>query len=108
MEKIASNPQSENDHYLSVDFIESESEQDSADPETEEGKLAQVPWHEEFKFQDDVLHATDTIIFDRVFTKKARPTRRSPQTKKGLERLVTPWGVGALFCFLVANGLLTW
>jgi hypothetical protein len=108
MEKFAPNPQSENDHYLSVDFIESESEQDSADPETEEGKLAQVPWHEEFKFQDDVLHATDTIIFDRVFTKKARPTRRSPQTKKGLERLVTPWGVGALFCFLVANGLLTW
>jgi hypothetical protein len=108
MEKIASNPQSDNDHYLSVDFIESESEQDSADPETEEGKLVQVPWHEEFKFQDDVLRATDTIIFDRVFTKKARPTRRSPQTKKGLERLATPWGVGALLCFLVANGLLTW
>ena len=106
MEKIVSNPQSDNDRYLSVDFIESEV--DSADPETEEVELVQVPWHEEFKFQDDVLHATDTIIFDRVFTKKARPTRRSPQTKKGLERLVTPWGVGALFCFLVANGLLTW
>ncbi len=28
MEKFATNPQSENDHYLSVDFIESESEQD--------------------------------------------------------------------------------
>lgn len=106
MEKFAPNPQSDDDHYLSVDFIESEV--DSADPETEEGKLVQVPWHEEFKFQDDVLRATDTIIFDRVFTKKARPTRSSPQTKKGLERLVTPWGVGALCCFLVANGLLTW
>jgi len=108
MEKIASNPQSENDHYLSVDFIESESEQNSADPETAEGELVQVPWHEEFKFQDEVLHATDTIIFDRVFTKKARPTRRSPQTKKGLERFVTPWSMGALGCFLVANGLLIW
>jgi len=108
IEKIASNPQSDNDHYLSVDFIESESERDSVDPETEEVELVQVPWHEEFKFQDDVLHATDTIIFDRVFTKKARPTRRSPQTKKGLEQFVTPWGVGALCCFLVANGLLTW
>jgi len=108
MEKIASNPQSDDNHYLSVDFIESESDPDSADPEKEEGELVQVPWHEEFRFQDDVLHATDTIIFDRVFTKKARPTRRSPQTKNGLEGLVTPWGVGALFCFLVANGLLTW
>lgn len=106
MEKFAPNPQSDDDHYLSVDFIESEV--DSTDPETEEGELVQVPWHEEFKFQDDVLHATDTIIFDRVFTKKARPTRRSPQTEKRLERLVTPWGVGALCCFLVANGLLTW
>lgn len=106
MEKNAPNPQSNDDHYLSVDFIESEV--DSANPETEEGELVQVPWHEEFKFQDDVLHATDTIVFDRVFTKKARPTRRSPQTKKGLERFVTPWSMGALGCFLVANGLLTW
>jgi hypothetical protein len=106
MEKIAPNPQSNDDHYLSVDFIESEV--DSTNPETEEGELVQVPWHEDFNFQDDVLHATDTIIFDRVFTKKARPTRRSPQTKKGLERFVTPWSMGALFCFLVASGLLTW
>jgi hypothetical protein len=108
MEKNAPNPQSNDDHYLSVDFIESESNIDSADREMEEGELVKVPWREEFKFQDDVLHATDTIIFDRVFTKKARPTRRAPQTKNGLERLATPWGVGALLCFLVANGLLTW
>ena len=107
MEKIAPNPQSD-DHYLSVDFIESESNLDSADREMEQGELVNIPWHEEFKFQDDVLHATDTIIFDRVFTKKARPTRRASQTKNGLERLLTPWSVGALGCFLVANGLLGW
>lgn len=106
-------PNSLPDHSqdLQAEFVESsflESVTSDAEEDTEDNELVHIPWREEMKFQEDVLHATNTITFDRVFTKRARPTRQSPQDKKGLEQLLTPWGIGALFCFLLANGLLTW
>ncbi len=109
--EITPNSLSDHSQDLQAEFVESsflESVTSDAKEDTEDNELVHIPWREEMKFQEDILHATNTITFDRVFTKRARPTRQSPQDKNGLEQLLTPWGIGALFCFLLANSLLTW
>jgi hypothetical protein len=108
--EITPEPLSEHSPYLQAEFVESsvlESVPSHSKEDVKDNDLIHIPWHEEMKFQEDILQATDTLTFDRVFTKRVRPTRK-PKNQTALDRLLTPWGGGALFCLLLANGLLTW
>ncbi|MEB3309072.1 MAG: hypothetical protein VKJ02_02465 [Snowella sp.] len=97
----------EHPQYIEAEFVESSPFDSQSTPHrtnAEDEELMYIPWHEEFT--EEYLQATDTITFDRVFTKRARP-HRQPQ-KSALEQLLTPWGVSAVACFVLANGLLIW
>ncbi len=95
--------------YIEAEFVESsvsDAHRTADGKSTQEDELVYIPWHEEFT--EEYLQATDTITFDRVFTKRARPQSSRQRQKSALEQLFTPWGVSAAACFLLANGLLIW